>query len=170
MLTIDGIRWPYPVDVTRQADVKASDISGLMMDRSYFNDVLGTYMVYTVKVAVPVGAVDEYATLYEAITNPIDGHAVVLPYNGDTVQLTARVSNISDVWVRMPGGRNAWKGIQFTLTSNYPTKAMSLGQMVVTGRAPYPPVASPRVGDSYRYTTGGWVPLPNYADADDTAY
>ena len=44
MLTIDGVVYDVKVDVRRTAEMTASDISGLMMDKSYFNDVLGTYI------------------------------------------------------------------------------------------------------------------------------
>jgi hypothetical protein len=72
--------------------------------------------------------------------------------------------------VRLAGGGIHWKGIQFTCISNYPTKAMSLGEMVVAGREPLPNVAEPTEGATYTYTSGGWVPATVYDDADDNYY
>ena len=170
MISIDGLTWSLPCEIQRVAEVVPSELSGLMLDRSYFNDVVGTYLRYTVSLAVPPGQGDQYARIYEALTNPVDGHAFVLPYGTGTVELTARVERVSDVYVRLPGGETHWKGIRFTLVSNYPTKAMSLEEMLVTGRAPYPSVAEPAAGTLYEYTSGGWVPGERYEDGDEYGY
>jgi hypothetical protein len=170
MFSIDGLTWDIPCDIERTAEISASEISGLMLDKSYFNDVLGTYMKYTIKLAVPMNMKDEYVQIYEAITNPADGHTFILPYNDSTITVTARVESISDVYVRLPNGGVYWKGIRFSIIANHPSKAMTLGQMVVAGRAPLPNVADPQIGDSYTYTSGGWVPSVQYEDADDIAY
>lgn len=170
MFTIDGLTWDIPCDIERVSEIKASDISGLMLDRSYFNDVLGTYLQYTIKIAVPLDQRDAYSQIYEAITNPADGHVFVLPYNGTTVTITARVKNISDVYVRLRNNQVYWKGIQFTCISNYPTKALTLGEVITAGRAPLPDVSNPQIGDEYTYTADGWVSTPTYDDADDNYY
>lgn len=170
MFVVDGLVWNVPCNIEREARISASDISGLMLDRSYFNDVLGTYMEYTIGIAVPMNMREEYAQIYEALTNPLDGHSFILPYNNSTIALTARVTNVSDVYVRLPGGENYWKGIEFTIISNYPTKAMSLGEMVVTGREPFPAVSEPAEGAKYEYHNGAWVPGIDYDDADDNFY
>lgn len=170
MFSIDGITWDIPCSIEREAAINSSDISGPMLDRSYFNDVLGTYMSYTVRIAVPLNMRDEYAQIYEALTNPVDGHLFVMPYNDSTIEITARVSTVSDVYVRLAGGQVYWKGIEFTCVANYPTKAMTLGEMVVTGRAPFPDVADPSEGDTYTYSNGAWVPAATYDDADSIYY
>jgi len=170
MFSIDGITWDIPCSIEREAEISASDISGLMLDRSYFNDVLGTYMSYTVRIAVPLNMRDEYTQIYEALTNPVDGHLFVMPYNDSTIEITARVSTVSDVYVRLAGGQVYWKGIEFTCVANYPTKAMTLGEMVVTGRAPSPDVAEPSQGDSYTWDGDEWVVSVVYDDADDNYY
>lgn len=170
MFSIDGLTWDIPCDIERTAEITPSEISGLMLDKSYFNDVLGTYMKYTIKLAVPVNMKDEYAQIYEAITNPADGHTFVLPYNDSTIMITARVESISDVYVRLANGGVYWKGIRFSIIANHPTKTFTLGEMVVMGRAPLPTISDPQIGDSYTYTASGWVPSVQYEDADDIAY
>ena len=157
MFTIDGLTWDVPCKIERTAEMTASDISGLMLDKSYFNDVLGTYMSYTVSMAVPLDMRDEYAQIYETITNPVDGHTLVIPYNNGTIEITARITNISDVYVRLAGGQNYWKGIRFTAIANHPSKANTLGSVLIPGRAPVPAVASPNIGDAFTYTEDGWV-------------
>lgn len=157
MFIIDSILWDVPCDIERGADIKASEISGMMLDGSYFNDVLGTYMSYSVKMVVPLDRRDDFAALYEVLTAPVDGHVCSFPYNGDTITVTGRIQNVKDVWVRLAGGGSYWKGISFMVIANHPSKTMSLSEVITRGRAPLPDVAQPAEGDTYTYTNGEWV-------------
>ena len=164
MFTIDAFEWPIPCDIKRSAEVKSSEISGYMLDGSYFNDVDGTYMTYTVTVVVPASMLDTYAQLYEILTAPVDGHECVFPYNGDIVQITARVGQFGDVWRRLPGGAQTWTGLQFTLTANHPTKQMDLGEVLTRGRTPLPDASSIPIGTTYTMTASGWQLVPDGSD------
>ena len=157
MFSVDGVTWMWPCDIERVAEMTPSQISGLMLDGSVFNDVLGTYMRYTVTVAVPLTCRDEYAALYEMLTLPVDGHRFILPYNNGQVEVTGRVARVSDVYVRMPDGGNCWKGVRFTVEGNHPTKAVSLGEAIAAGRAPLPETAVPEEGACYEFRDGAWV-------------
>ena len=53
--TIDGTEYQMPCSIQRQAEVKASNLSGDLLDGTYYNDVIGTYMTYTIGIAVPIG-------------------------------------------------------------------------------------------------------------------
>lgn len=68
MITIDGYQWPVPCDIEREAEMTPSEISGMMLDKTYFNDVLGTYMRYDVSLAVPPKLEREYDEIYETLT------------------------------------------------------------------------------------------------------
>lgn len=169
MFSIDGIRWPWPCDITREAEVKASDISGLMLDRRYFNDVLGTYMRYDVTVAAPPGSGEEYALLYETLTQPVDGHSFVMPYNRGEIELTGRVASVSDVYVRRSGGA-LWKGLKFSVVGNHPSREMRLDEVIALGRGPMPDVSNPQEGDSYTFSDGVWRRSAVFADGDEREY
>ena len=157
MFSIDGITWDIPCDITRTAEIKASDISGMLMDRSYFYDVLGTYMQYEISLIPSPQDMGAYYALWEQLSAPVDGHTFSLPYNGSTLELTGRVDSISDVYVRMPNGGVYWKGVSFTVTGNAPTKTMSLSEVISRGLTPLPDVQEPEIGDVYEYTANGWV-------------
>ena len=167
MFSIDGMTWGYPCKITRTAEMTASEISGLLLDKSYFNDVIGTYMSYDVTIAIPVGRESQYATIYEALTSPVDGHAFILPYNSGMVEITGRVASVTDDYVRLPGGGIAWKGTRFTVVANHPTKEMSLDEVITRGAAPLPGGGSASMGSTYTYTAQGWEELNN---ADTTGY
>ncbi len=169
MISIDGIRYNVKAEVRRSAEIKSSEISGLMMDGTYFNDVIGTFMAYSVTLKYPLYNQDRYASLYEALTQPVDGHAFVLPYNQGQLAVTARLESVPDEYVEMDSGRRYWKALQFNIIANHPTKAMGLSQVLTRGRAPLPDAASPSVGDTYTWTGTDWS-AQTYPDADNIGY
>lgn len=164
--SIDGLVWPYPCQIERVAELKASELSGLMLDLSYFNDAQGTWMRYTVTLAVPFGYEDDYAAIYEQLTKPVDGHQFVMPYNNSDITLTARVLQVSDALVRMPGDKRYWKGTTFEIVANQPSKLTTLNETLIRGRTPWPDLAVVTVGDTYTYTENGWQPAQSYPDGD----
>ena len=167
MFWIDDMQWDLPCDITRMADIKPSDISGMMLDRSIFNDVLGTYMSYNVKIVVPIGLELRYNSLYEILTQPVDGHDFRLPYASGTIQITGKVGSVRDLYARMTDGSVHWRGISFTVTANHPSKKMEFGQVVSTGLRPLPSEESVNVGEAYYYGLEGWELI---LDADSNYY
>ena len=156
MLTIDGITYKVKCDIQRTAEVTASDISGMMLDGSYFNDVIGTYLQYYITFTYPLWDRDKYASIFEVLTQPVDGHTFVLPYNNSTVQITGMVEEVSDEYIKLEHGRSFWKSTKFRVTALHPTKQATLSDVLTRGRAPLPDVAAPEIGDTYTYTADGW--------------
>lgn len=169
MLTIDGLTFDVKCEVTRTSEMTPSSISGLMLDRSYFNDVIGTYLAYDVVLTYPLYDQDIYARLYEVLTAPVDGHRFIVPYNQATIEVTGRVTEVSDAQVTPDGGRAYWRQMSFTIAANHPSKQLSLGEVLARGRTPLPETAAVQEGDIYVYTSTGWV-RADYADADERAY
>lgn len=170
MFTVDGIEWAYPCSVERAAELKLSDISGMLMDGTIFNDVLGTYMQYTLRLAIPFTDIDAGNAIYEKLTEPVEGHTFVFPYGGSTITVAGLVSGpVSDVYRLFPDGMKYWDGLRFTVTANGPSKTMTLSQVITRGRAPLPDAASPAVGDTYVWDGSEWT-VTTYPDADDIAY
>lgn len=166
MFMIDGSAWEYPIDVTRNPDIRASEVSGEMLDGSYYNDVRGTYMNYTVKVVGPLNQRDALYSLYEQISAPVPDHTFTLPYNNDTVIVVGRVEGISDVYVRLSGGAQYWRGLQFNIIANVPTKDVTLSGIVARGRQLMPSAADNSEGDTWVWHDGAWVRGVSYENAD----
>ena len=187
MISIDGAEWNVPCDLERTADITPSEISGMMLDKTYFNDVLGTFLTYDVTLAVPPTMEDEYFQLYETLTDPVDAHQFVMPYNGSTVEITARVERVTDVYVLLKSKRQLWRGVKFTAIANHPTKRMNYGEIVTIGRSPVPDTPESVAGQVciydgsrwqevnleqgklYEYTGTGFTES-EITDADDTEY
>lgn len=169
MFTVDGIEWTFPCDIDRVSEMQASEISGMLLNKNYFNDVIGTFLRYTITLVVPFGSQDTYTRLYEVLTNPVDAHSFVLPYNAGTITVTGRVSNISDVYRRLPDGTAHWRGIKFDVISNAPNKTHSLSEVIARGQSPLPEIGGATEGDLYEYNGTAWV-AADYGDGDNTAY
>ena len=159
MIGIDGLEFDALCEVVRTAQITPSSISGLMLDKSYFNDVIGTYMSYDVALKYPLYDQDIYARFYELLTAPVDGHRFVVPYNQATIEVTGRVTEVSDSQLKMDSGRVFWRELNFTIVANHPSKEMSLGETLARGRAPLPELAAVETGVIYMYTSTGWVRL-----------
>ena len=187
MISIDGAEWDVPCDIRRTADMTASEISGMMLDKTYFNDVLGTFLTYDVTLAVPPDMESEYFQIYEALTDPVDAHQFVMPYNGDTVEITARVESVRDALVYTVSRKQLWKGVEFTVIANHPTKKMNYGEVITVGRLPAPDMPDTAEGTVCIFTGTGWqevnleqgklyeytgtgFTLSEMTDADDTEY
>ena len=167
MFSIDGVQYNVKCTIEREAEIKASDISGMLLNGTTFYDILGTYMSYNISLVMPLHNRERYATLIEQLTEPVGGHAFVLPYNGATIQITGKVESPRDVWVKLESGYTYWQGLRFTVTSIAPTKSESLGEVIARGFPVVPDVSSPEEGDAYIWNGSGWVALD---DADGMAF
>lgn len=166
-LIIDGLDYDVKVQLSREADVRASDISGPMLNGVEFNDILGTYYNYTVTFRFPLYDQSAYAALYEVLTAPVAAHSFLMPYSDTTILLTAKVEPVYDEIVEMDNGRTYWRACRFNLVSIAPTKEETLGEVIARGLPVLPDVFSPEDGDAYEWDGTGWVALE---DADSMAF
>jgi hypothetical protein len=162
---IDGTRVDLPCSIAREATMEASELSGMLLDKTFFNDVLGTYLKYSVKVAVPIGKEATYSQLYEILTQPVEGHVFEFPYNQKTVTLTGRVGSIQDRKYK-----NTWRGVSFVIMANNPTKEMTLGEVIARGVSELPNVSPLDRGKIYMVNQYGEWELFDMGDADVRKY
>lgn len=166
---IDGIPWDVPCSVKRTAEMTASEISGMLLDKTYFNDVIGTYMSYTVALAVPFDMENEYAALYDMLTDPVAFHSMTFPYNGEDLNINARIQVVSDDYVRQPNNGRYWRNTEFTAIATAPTRTYTLSEAITYGMPELPDAVAPGVGDTYTYNGSEWE-VTDYDDADNTQY
>lgn len=172
MLIIDGIPWNVTPKIKRRATLKASEVSGLLLDKNYMNDVIGVYLSYEIAVGIPFWNVKSYTDLYEKLTEPVDGHSMILPYNQGDITITGRIEVVEDEYVRRPEGGNYWRDTTFVITANHPTKTITLGEAITRGLAPLPDIGGVQVGDIYEYTASGWEEYepPSYINGDEVYF
>lgn len=121
MITIDGFSYDFPCDITRESEVKYSELSGMLLNRNLFNDPLGTYMRYTVTMAIPLTQMTQYAAFYELLTDPVASHTFTMPYNNGTKTFSGHVEVVSDNWIKDTNG-NKWRGTNFQIIGDEPIK------------------------------------------------
>lgn len=124
-LYIDGNVYDVACGAERRARIESSDMSGYMLDGSYYNDPIGTYFDYVVTVAVPVGNETEYADMYEALSDPMPYHTFILPYNNTNATIKGRITKITDSFVKPEGAVNLWRGTSFMIISSEPQKGIT---------------------------------------------
>lgn len=170
--SIDGLEWTVPCQVDRTAEMRPSEISGVLLDKTYFNDVIGTYMSYEVSIAVPMSMAKEYEDLYDLIITPVSGHTFVLPYGQSTVTIVGRVASVSDQYHYMDGKRNYWLGFKFTVVSNHPTKEEDLETVLSHGMDPMPSTIGIEDGAAFIWDAeeGVWHVTTDYRDVDEVYY
>lgn len=165
MFTVDGMQWTFPCDIERTSEVTESEISGMLLNKTYFSDVIGTFLKYTITIVVPFGSESMYTELYEILNEPVGYHSFVLPYNQSSISLTGRVSNISDVYRKLATGVVHWVGIKFDVISNNPHKTHTLGEAITRGISPIPDISGAQEGDLYEFNGTAWIEA-DFEDAD----
>ena len=122
MITIDGNTYDVGIiRITRKPSMKAESL-GTTMDLRKHYDVQGTYYDYEVEFATRHMNVDEYDSLYEVLTSPVESHTVTLPYAQTTLTFDARVSTGSDRLVSKFGGIKKWGTLKVTFEALEPQK------------------------------------------------
>lgn len=167
MFSIDGVEYRVKCSTTRGAEIKETSISGLMMDGSYFRDILGTYYSYDIRLEMPLKNKARYAALVEKLTEPVDGHQFVLPYNDETIALTGKVVDPQDVYKELESGYTYWDGLQFSIAPNGPSKQVTLAGVIERGRTPLPNAQAPDIGDTYTWNGDEWEESSEIPDADE---
>lgn len=172
-ITIDDVTYNIAAGIKRTANILPSEISGMLLDKTFFNDVIGTYMEYKIQLAVPTDEEVSYSALYEVLTDPVSDHRVILPYNQTTIEIVGMITVVSDEYVgqeRRNGGLvSLWRKITFTITANHPTKEYTLEEVIERGVSPLPEVSELDEGKVYMVVNGQWV-VTSLARADENYY
>lgn len=122
MIKVDGTTYNFPCDISRKARIVSSDVSGMLMDNTEYNDALATYYDYTIKIAVPITDMNIYAAFFEQVTAPVNSHTFTFPYNQGTKDIVAKVESISDRYFREVNGVQVWRSVQLNIHALKPSK------------------------------------------------
>jgi hypothetical protein len=128
-------------------------------------------MKYDISLAIPIGYFDRYTDLFEILSNPVDAHTFVLPYNQTTIEITGRVSVVSDRYYRKEGNVQIWRGTKFSVIANHPSKEMSLTEVISRGTTSIPDKVEVPDGTIYEWDAenGIWNMI-TLDDADEVYY
>lgn len=122
MIKVDGTTYNFPCDISRKARIVSSDVSGMLMNNTEYNDALATYYDYTIKIAVPITDMTDYAAFFEQVTAPVPSHTFTFPYNQGTKNIVAKVESVSDRYFREVNGVQIWRSVQLNIHALKPSK------------------------------------------------
>lgn len=123
---VDGTEYTLPCSLQRNIRKRESDNSGYLMNGKYHSDYLGTYIDYSVKLAIPIGSESEYANLHELLSNPNKTeYTFTMPYNQEYITFNGKVDVLPDAYfgTYQNEGNNkvtVWRAISFEIQGTEP--------------------------------------------------
>lgn len=108
--------------LTRNFEVADSDATGRTADWKMHRDVIGTFYNYTLKVEPKQHAGNDYNDFYDAISAPVESHALEIPYGGTTLTFQAYVTKGKDDLFRIYRGKKYWAGLSINFIAMEPQR------------------------------------------------
>lgn len=124
-LTIDGTEFTTVFvrsPITRKAVIKDSSNSGFVLSGQYKRDLIGTYFNFGFTLDMTNVSREDYDTLYEILTNPVESHVIKVPYGQQMVEQTFYITDVSDQLIKKHGTNFYWRQLSFTATGQTPVK------------------------------------------------
>ena len=85
MFSVDGQQFNIAViSLERSAALRGGDNEGTAISGRKIRDLTGTYYDYKMTLGTRDMGGQDYASLYEILTAPVDSHNVVMPYGQTT--------------------------------------------------------------------------------------
>lgn len=122
MITIDNNNYDVGViKITRKASQRIENL-GTTMDLRKHYDIKGTYYDYEVEFGTRNMSLNDYDSLYEALTTPQESHIVTVPYGQSTLTFECRVSVASDTLIKSFSNFKKWGTLKVTFEALTPQK------------------------------------------------
>ena len=124
VLSLDGKEYPnlHVVSCKRSFAVLDGDNAGRVMTGAMKRDIIGTYYNYSLEIDPVASDPEEYDEFYEAISAPVDSHALTVPYAQGTATFDAYVSNGDDELISKYGTKSEWGNLTFNFIAMTPKR------------------------------------------------
>ena len=123
VVTIDGT--PFDVGVAyikRQARIPDGPNAGESKRGDWIRDVYGTFYDYILAFDTSVGlSKEDYDTLYNVLTSPVEFHTLVVPYGQTTLTFYAGITGAEDNVILMDDG-TVWGNLSITFRAKAPQR------------------------------------------------
>ncbi len=121
MIKIDGITYNIPVvSIKRRADFLDK-----FADRSELGDLLreliGVYFNYQLQLGSTTDT-EEYARLWDKLTEPVEFHTVTVPDEAGDYTFTAYFANVGDEVRKIQNAKNYWKNLTVNFIAKSPAR------------------------------------------------
>ena len=104
-----GVVFP---EMSRSFELKEGSNTGTAITGRDIRDVLGTNYTYSMKITALPGKHAEYDSFYEAISEPVDSHTVLVPYGQTTLAFEAQIKSGSDKYYGVENGTHIWSDLE----------------------------------------------------------
>ena len=108
IFTVAGVGYNVGVvSIHRTANIKDGPNADKALSGKRWRDVQGTFYDYTMTISSDGMSREDYDTMYEVLSAPVDSHALVAPYGQTTISFTAYIEVVEDDVLYMDDG-TAW--------------------------------------------------------------
>ena len=124
MIIIDNQQFDVGVvNIKRKADFLDSEATQRLENGDMYRDLIGVYFNYDIKFepCTPENY-EDYMNLWEKLTEPVEFHDVIVPYNNTTLAFRAYFSNVADEMMLKYKEKNYWKNLTVNFKSKAPAK------------------------------------------------
>ena len=123
VFSVDGQQFNIAViNLERSATLRGGDNEGTAISGRKIRDLTGTYYDYKMTLGTRDMGGQDYDSLYEILTAPVDSHNVVMPYGQTTLTFEAYIEEVNDSLKRMGDAKNLWGYLEVTFTATRPQR------------------------------------------------
>lgn len=114
----------YNIDVIslkRNFEVADEDSSGRLQNWKMYRDVVGTFINYTLQLAMKDYDYESYNSFYQAISSPVASHVIEIAYGNGVLIFDAYITKGSDELIHK-GKINIWDNLQINFIAMEPQR------------------------------------------------
>lgn len=114
----------YNIDVIslkRNFEVADEDSSGRLQNWKMYRDVAGTFINYTLQLAMKDYDYESYNSFYQAISSPVASHVIEIAYGNGVLIFDAYITKGSDELIHK-GKINIWDNLQINFIAMEPQR------------------------------------------------
>lgn len=123
VVTIDGTSFDVGVSyIKRKARIEDGPNAGESKRGDWIRDVYGTFYDYILAFDTSAGlSKEDYDTLYNVLTSPVEFHTLVVPYGQSTLTFYAGITGAEDNVILMDDG-TVWGNLSITFRAKAPQR------------------------------------------------
>lgn len=118
---MDGIAYNVRVSkMTRKFSIQDTDETGRTQDGEMYRDIVGTFYNYAMTVEQKDGDADSFDSFWEAISQPVESHVCVFPYNQSVLTQRMYITSGEQELVSRTPSRTKWGEISISYIAMSP--------------------------------------------------
>lgn len=118
---MDGIAYNVRVsNLTRKFSVQDTDRTGRTQDGEMYRDIIGTFYNYSMTVEQMDGDTEAFDQFWEAISQPVESHVCVFPYNQVTMTQRMYVTSGEQSVISRKSTRTHWGEMEVSFIAMSP--------------------------------------------------